>query len=81
MEKMRYRKLALAASAVLAATTMSSPAWAHGGHRSCNDAAQAFIVANAQNGTAGDIASTQAQEGTLADTLAFAHAVACEPAP
>ena len=78
---MRYRKLILAASAVLAATTMSSPAFAHEGHRSCSGAAQAFIVVNAQDGKAGEIASTQAQAGTLAENTALAHAVACEPAP
>jgi len=52
---------------------------AHEGHGSCKGAAQAFIVPLAQSGMAGEVASSQAQAGTLNENVAAAHAALCAP--
>ena len=76
---MRSTFCAVATSTVFAALTLVAPAMAHEGHGSCKGAAQAFIVPLAQSGMAGEVASSQAQAGTLNENVAAAHAALCAP--
>ena len=76
------RVCALAAVAAMSALlALTSPALAHPGHASCGEGAQAFIVAQAQSGTAGESASAQAREGALDENVEAGHAALCEPRP
>ena len=78
---MRFRRFVIGASAGVAVLAFAAPASAHGGHRSCGDGARAYVVAQAHEGIAGEVASLQATSGNLAEGVLLAHSLLCEPAP
>lgn len=78
---MRKRIVALTVAAVLAGPVLAQPASAHAGHASCGEGARAFIVPQAQAGLGGVVASGQAKEGLLDESVAAGHAALCDPKP
>ena len=70
-----------AAASILGTLAFASPALAQEDHASCGDGARSYVVAAAQSGQAGEIASEQAMAGTINEGVHEAHAALCDPKP